>query len=303
MTEDAFGEFEKTSWNAGRAEPYHEGIGRITKRAIDPLLDAAGVGPGTRLLDLATGPGYVAARAAERGAEPVGMDFAPEMLELARRLHPGLEFQQGDANALPFEAEGFDVVVANFLMPHLTDLPGAVREAARVTRGGGRVALTTWDSPQRTRFVGAVMDAVAGAGATMPEELPAGPSLFQYSADRDFARLLLEAGVSWQGHLFGAIAADTLSADVLLLLEAGLSEPIVERIAFEDHVDDLDRFWDEILGGTVRTTVMVTSQAPETRAEIRRRWEELLEPYRSDSGWDIPCSVKLGSAQKPAPTG
>ena len=57
MTEDAFGEFEKTSWNAGRAEPYHEGIGRITKRAIDPLLDAAGVGPGTRLLDLATGPG------------------------------------------------------------------------------------------------------------------------------------------------------------------------------------------------------------------------------------------------------
>ena len=217
MTEDAFGEFEKTSWNAGRAEPYHEGIGRITKRAIDPLLEAAGVGPGTRLLDLATGPGYVAARGAERGAEPVGMDFAPEMLELARRLHPELEFQQGDANALPFEAESFDVVVANFLMPHLTDLPGAVREAARVTRPGGRVALTTWDSPQRTRFVGAVMDAVTGAGATMPEELPAGPSLFQYSPDRDFARLLLESG---------------------------LSEPIVERIAFEDPVDDLDRVWD-----------------------------------------------------------
>jgi SAM-dependent methyltransferase len=270
---DPFGEFEQASWNDGRAEPYHHGIARITTRAIDPLLDAAGVEQGTTLLDLATGPGYVAARAAERGARPLGMDFSPEMLALARRLHPDLEFQEGDANALPFDAESFDVVVANFLMPHLSDLPSVVEEAARVTRPGGRVALTTWDSPRRTRFVGAVMDAVAGAGATPPDELPAGPSLFQYSPDREFAQLLLGAG---------------------------LEEPIIEQIAFTDHVDDLDQFWADVLGGTVRTTVLVTSQSEEKQAEIRSRWGELLDAYRTDEGWEIPCSVKLGSAQKPA---
>jgi ubiquinone/menaquinone biosynthesis C-methylase UbiE len=273
---DEFGEFERAGWSGGRAEPYHRGIAAITTRSIDPLLDAAGVAEGMRVLDLATGPGYAAARAAERGADAVGMDFSPEMLELAQRLHPELELREGDANALPFDDESFDVVVANFLMPHVSDLQGAVREAARVTRPGGRVALTTWDSPGRTRFVGAVMDAVTGAGASMPEELPTGPSLFQYSPDRDFAKLLLDAG---------------------------LKEPIVETIRFNHHIDDLDDFWADILGGTVRTTVLVTTQPPDLQAEIRRRFGELLEPYRTDRGWELPTSVKLGSAEKPSEGG
>jgi ubiquinone/menaquinone biosynthesis C-methylase UbiE len=269
---DEFGEFEKAGWAEGRAKPYHHGLSAVTTPSIEPLLDAAGVDAGHRVLDIATGPGYVAARAAERGAEPVGVDFSPEMLELAARLHPGIEFREADANALPFADESFDVVVANFLMPHLSDLPGAVGEAARVTRPGGRVAMTTWDSPERTRFVGAVMEAVAAAGAAPPDELPAGPSIFQYSADREFARLLLSAG---------------------------LVEPIVETISFTHRVEDLDAFWEDILGGTVRTTVMITTQSPETQAEIRSRWAELLERYRTDGGLDIPCSVKLGSAHKP----
>jgi SAM-dependent methyltransferase len=270
---DAFGEFERERWNEGRAEPYHHGISRISTRAIDPLLDAAGVQEGMRVLDLATVPGYAAARAAERGAEAIGVDFAPEMLELARRLHPEIDFREGDATALDFEDGSFDVVVGNLLMPHLSDLPAAVREFARVTRPGGRVALTTWDSPKRTRFVGAMIEAAGAAGATMPDEVAGGPSIFQYSPDRDFMKLLLGAG---------------------------LEEPIIEQVSFTHHVDDLDDFWADVLGGTVRTMIMVTSQPPELQAEIRRRYDERLEAYRTGDGWEIPCSVKLGSAQKPA---
>jgi ubiquinone/menaquinone biosynthesis C-methylase UbiE len=269
---DPFGQFEKEGWNQGRAEPYHQGISRITIPAIDPLLDAAGVTEGMRVLDVATGPGYAAARAAERGAETIGVDFAPEMLALARRLHPDVDFRQGDATELDFEDESFDVVVANFLMPHLSDVPAALREFARVTRVGGRVALTTWDAPQRTRFVGAMIEAFGAAGATLPDEIPAGPSIFQYSPDREFMKLLLDAG---------------------------LEQPIVEQISFTHHVDDLEAFWQDVLGGTVRTRTMVTTQQPGMQAEIRRRYEALLDVYRAEGGWEIPCSVKLGSAQRP----
>jgi SAM-dependent methyltransferase len=269
---DEFGEFEKAGWAGAKAELYHRGLGAITSRSIDPLLDAAGVDAGSRVLDVATGPGYVAGRAAERGADALGLDFSPEMVELASRLHPDAGFRVGDANSLPFADETFDVVVANFLMPHLTNLPAGVAEAARVTRPGGRVALTTWDSPARTRFVGAVMDAVAAAGVGSPPGLPAGPSLFQYSPDREFAGLLLGAG---------------------------LVDPIVETISFTHRVEDLDAFWADILDGTVRTTELVRRQTPEMQAEIRSRWGELLERHRSDGGFDVPCSVKLGSGHKP----
>src|SRR5689334_24409004 len=67
-----FHEFERTGWtNPDVVEGYEAGFGRLTVNIIDTLLDAANVGAGTRLLDVATGPGYVAATAAERGAEVI----------------------------------------------------------------------------------------------------------------------------------------------------------------------------------------------------------------------------------------
>ena len=109
------------------------------------LLDAAGAGPGCRVLDVAAGPGYAAGLAAQRGATVVGVDFSPDMVALATALQPGVEFREADAGALPFEDATFDAAIANFLMPHVSDLPAVVRELARVVSPGGRVALTTWD--------------------------------------------------------------------------------------------------------------------------------------------------------------
>ena len=99
-------------------------IGRLTSQLVDPLLDAAGVGPDMRVLDLATGPGYAAARAAERGRTVVGVDIAPSMVRLARRLHPTLEFREADAEALPFQDCSFDAAVSNFLVPIWDVMPG-----------------------------------------------------------------------------------------------------------------------------------------------------------------------------------
>ena len=157
---DAFNAFEATGWEQ-QATGYDAFFGPITTRLVGPLLDAAGVRPGARMLDVATGPGYVAAAAAERGADVVGVDVAGAMLALARRAHPGLDLRTGDAEALPLPDASFDMVVANLALLHLGRPDQAAREFARVLVPGGRVALTVWDMPERARFIGVLLEAVA----------------------------------------------------------------------------------------------------------------------------------------------
>ena len=141
---DAFTAFEAAGWEQ-QAPTYDDVMGRVTSRVVGPLLDAAGVQRGSRVLDVASGPGYAAAAAAGLGASVVGVDMAPAMVELARRLHPTVEFRVAPAEALPFEDDSFDAVVSNFVAPHLSRPERAVAELVRVLRGGGRLALTTWD--------------------------------------------------------------------------------------------------------------------------------------------------------------
>src|SRR3954447_8070956 len=108
---DAFNAFEAAGWE-DRVSGYEDFFGPITTRLVDPLLDAAEVDRGTRVLDVASGPGYVAAAAAERGAFVIGVDIAWAMISLARRLHPQVAFRFGNAEALPFAVGSFDAVVA-----------------------------------------------------------------------------------------------------------------------------------------------------------------------------------------------
>ena len=97
-----------------------------------------------RVLDVGSGPGYVAAAAAARDATAVGVDVAPAMVALARTLHPQVEFVQGDAEHLQFADDSFDAVVANFAILHLGRPEQAAAEFARVLvsrREGGPLTL------------------------------------------------------------------------------------------------------------------------------------------------------------------
>ena len=85
---DAFDAFEAAGWEE-KAAAYERFFGVITDRMVAPLLAAASVGVGARVLDVATGPGWVAARAAERGASVVGIDVAEAMIARARNAHQG----------------------------------------------------------------------------------------------------------------------------------------------------------------------------------------------------------------------
>ena len=126
----AFRDFEHERWESA-ARVYQDEFARLTSQAVPALLDSAGVGKGTRLLDVASGPGHLAAAAAERGATVFGADFSAEMVALARELHPRLSFRTADAEALPFGDGQFDAVTMGFLVGHLGRPLVAVSEGDR----------------------------------------------------------------------------------------------------------------------------------------------------------------------------
>nr|WP_246530129.1 methyltransferase domain-containing protein [Paraburkholderia podalyriae] len=72
------------------------------------MLDALAIRPGMRFLDVASGPGYLAAAATRRGGDSAGIDFSVAMVAQAKRVFPGPEFRVGDAENLPFSDESFE---------------------------------------------------------------------------------------------------------------------------------------------------------------------------------------------------
>src|SRR5262245_60420089 len=98
---DAFDAFEAQGWEE-RAAGYAAMLVDVTALAVEDLLDAARVGPGTRVLDVGSGPGHVSKACADRGAIPIGLDVAHEMVALARARYPDLDFREGEAQHLPF---------------------------------------------------------------------------------------------------------------------------------------------------------------------------------------------------------
>lgn len=195
MTQEKFdpeevAQFENATWS--RCAPiYMDGFGALVKEAIGPLLDAVKIGKGDRVLDVGTGPGLVAEKAAESGADVVGIDFSEAMVAEARRLHPDLRFEEATADSLPFDDGEFDAVVGNFVFHHLGKPAQALGEAFRVLREGGRLAFTVWADLSKLEafglFFAAVEEHVGSA------DLPHGP-LFGVSDFDVFHRMVRDAG-------------------------------------------------------------------------------------------------------------
>jgi SAM-dependent methyltransferase len=266
---DAFNAFEAASWGA-RATGYHRAFSPLTNRVAEPLLDAAEVGAGLRVLDACTGPGYVAAAAAARGATVIGMDVAEEMVALASTLHPEVTFVQGDAEQLRFPDGAFEAVVVNFGVPHFGRPERATAEFARVLSAGGKVALSTWDVPAASRLPGVLYEAAEEVGAVPPPDLPAGPPFYRFADDDEFTRLLTDAG---------------------------LVEVAVKTVGFTYHfTGDL---FDYLLDATVRARALVVGQPEAIRARIRAVFDRVSAEYVADGGLNLPISVKVASGRRP----
>jgi SAM-dependent methyltransferase len=280
---EAFRAFELAGWEQA-AGPYADHWTSLTRQTIEPLLTSVRARYGATLLDVATGPGWVASAATERGARAIGIDFSPTMVALARGAWPGQPaadtrssaraprapaFVVGDAEELPVGDATCDAVVMNFGMLHLGRPERAAAEARRVLRAGGRFAFTVWAPPEQAVAFAITLQAIQEHGDPRVP-LPPGPPFFRFS-DPDAARVLLnEAG-------FAAASIATLP------LRWRLPTP---EVAF-----------DAMHRGTARTGGLLRRQTPAALNAIRDAVVRELASYRNDEGITIPMPAVLASAQ------
>lgn len=118
-----------------------------------PVLEAADVGVGDRVLDVGCGTGVLARAAAQRvgpAGHVVGLDLNDGMLSVARSLAPIVTWREGAAERLPFGEASFDRVVSQFALMFFTDRAAALSEMSRVLAPGGRVVVATWASLEQS---------------------------------------------------------------------------------------------------------------------------------------------------------
>jgi SAM-dependent methyltransferase len=264
-----FRNFEHAGWQNIPTQ-YHDAFGPLTTQAIGPLLDAAGVTSDVKLLDIASGPGYVAAEAAKRGALVLGVDFSAAMVAQAERLHPGIDFREGDAEALPVGSGLFDAAVMNFGILHLSRPEQALMEACRVIRSGGRFAFTVWAKPEQAIGFGIVLRAVESYGEPRVE-LPPGPPFFRYSDPDECVRGLLVAG---------------------------FESPSIIRVPQMWRLPAIDSLFEFMKDGTVRTAGLLHAQKQTVLNKIREAMRDELQKYRKGDGVELPMPAILASATK-----
>ncbi len=266
--DSAFHDFEQRGWERA-ADYYGDAFGALTSQTIPSLLRAAGVGPGTRVLDVASGPGYVAAAAADRGAAVVGVDFSSEMVALARRRYASLEFVTGDAEALAFPDRSFDAVVINFGVLHLAQPDAAIAEARRVLRPGGRCAFTVWATPDLSIGFAIVLKAIETHGR-MDVQLPAGPPFFRFSDPAEASRSMRAAG---------------------------FADPVVETVPLVWRLPSGDALFEAFLHGAVRTAALLRGQTPDALDAIKRAIAKGAEAYRKGDAVELPMAAVLTSGR------
>lgn len=259
---DVVAKYERDTWNRC-ADNYADTFAGITGETVPLLMEAAGIRPGSQVLEIGSGPGHVADMLLQAGASVTGVDFSPKMVKVAQSRYPGITFRQADAEDLPFDAESFDSVIANFVVHHLARPETVFREVYRVLKPGGRFAFAVWGPPEEQSSIGAFFGAVM-AHHDM-EELPHGP-------------------------LFGVTEQDVYEP---LLTQAALEDcqlSIHEMIWKVDSLDPiLSGFWD---WGNM------AALPAETQTKIKDTTRENAQPYERDGGYAFPHAILFGSALK-----
>ncbi len=187
-------------------------IGVAAQMVAEELCEAVDVLPGQRVLDVACGAGNGAIAAARRGAEAVGLDYVPELLERARERAAAerfeIEFVEGDAQDLPFDDGSFDVVISTFGAMFAPDQEQTASELLRACCSGGKIGMANW--PPRGLVGGGMFKITAEHAPPPPGVLPPvlwgteerlrelfGDGVSELTVDREFWNFRYESPEAW----------------------------------------------------------------------------------------------------------
>lgn len=240
-------------WGTGPYERISATIADLQGEVV-ARLDAR---PGVRWLDVATGTGEVAKRAARAGADVVGLDIAPALIETAKREAAAegiaIQYDVGDAEAMPYDDASFDVVSSSCGVMFAPDHEAIARELGRVTRPGGRLGLACWTPDGTLGDMFRVM-------ATHAPPPPAGAgSPFDWGLEEHVAGLL----------------GDAFDLE-FVFLDSILVSPSAEDV------------WELFSTSYGPTKTLADSLDDERREELRRDFVELHARYDEGDGVRMP---------------
>ncbi len=242
------------------------------------LVDAIDPQPGERVLELAAGPGETGFIAAQRiGPEGrlLSSDQSPEMVEVAKRRADELgltnvDFVVVDAQGLELEPGSFDAALCRWGYMLMADPDGAMRRTRTALRDGGRLALATWDRPDRNLWMAAPVIALVTHGV-MPPPNPADPSPFALPDPEDLERRLLGAG---------------------------FSSARVEHVDFHQRYPSFEGFWEETIDMSAPIAQTLEELTGEQAEAVRNTIRETLSQFTgSDGRLEVPARTLVALAE------
>jgi ubiquinone/menaquinone biosynthesis C-methylase UbiE len=266
MDVEEYREQSRQNWGimAGGWEARREWLVRATSPVSDWLALRADPQPGETVLELAAGTGDLGLRLAERVGEAglvMCTDFAPEMLDVARRNGESrglrnVEYRVLDAEQMDLAGASVDAVVCRWGYMLMADPAAALRESRRVLRGGGPLCFAVWRRPELNPWASVPAMTLVQLGHMPPPE-PGTPGMFALADPERIASLVRGAG-------FG--------------------EPELEEIAFSFRYADFDDAWDALTRLAGPPARALAALADDERQGARAAIERNLGAFRGEDG-------------------